>query len=69
MRYLLGGTMILIGGVFGVGRVMNWLTWSSKQWRLYTRELTSGGILRWLTIEAIAAVFWAGLIVWGWHII
>ena len=69
MRYLLGGVMILIGGVFGLSRVMNWLTWSSKQWRLYTRELTFSGILRWLTIEAITAVFWGGLIVWGWHTI
>ena len=65
MKTILGIVLILIGGVIGLSRVVNWVTWSSQQWALYTRGQTAMGILRWLMYELVFAVIWGGMIYLG----
>ncbi len=65
MRAILGIVLILIGGVIGLSRFANWLTWTPEQWGLYTRGRTVGGILRWLVYELIFTVIWGGMLYFG----
>ncbi len=65
MKTVLAILLIIVGGVIGLSRFANWVTWTPEQWVLYTQGRTLFGVLRWLMYEIIFAVIWGGILYFG----